>query len=219
MLEIKETGVLMKPDLAQAAHDGLKTETRRVIKNIPEKAGFALMAADNSGDVKFFSSHMGERVGLALTKWIKSKYGKPGDLIYIKEEHYIYGKWVEDGLTKKTKKPKFNFVDLEIMPVKFPKNKPTIIETNRSEIGYFKRNSLYMPKKYARTWAKIKSVDVEYLNAITRNSIVKEGVCTSTEFPFMDKWIDLWDSINKKRGYSWDSNPFVRVNKFERIER
>ena len=29
---------------------------------------------------------------------------------------------------------------------------------------------------------------------------------------------ELWDSINKKRGYDWESNPWVWVIEFKRIE-
>jgi len=29
----------------------------------------------------------------------------------------------------------------------------------------------------------------------------------------------LWDSLNAKRGFAWDSNPFVLVYEFERCEK
>lgn len=79
--------------------------------------------------------------------------------------------------------------------------------------------SIHMPKKYARTWLKITDIRVEYLNAITRKDIVKEGVCRISDINFMDKWIDLWDSINGKRdGCSWENNPYVFVVEFERCD-
>ena len=31
------------------------------------------------------------------------------------------------------------------------------------------------------------------------------------------KFIELWDSINAKKGYSWEINPWVWVIGFERI--
>jgi hypothetical protein len=34
-----------------------------------------------------------------------------------------------------------------------------------------------------------------------------------------DRFRDLWDSINAKRGYSWESNPWVWVIEFAAIQR
>jgi len=31
-------------------------------------------------------------------------------------------------------------------------------------------------------------------------------------------FVELWDSINAKRGYSWDSNPWVWVIEWELLE-
>ena len=33
----------------------------------------------------------------------------------------------------------------------------------------------------------------------------------------LEKFIILWDSINKKRGYRWDVNPWVWVIEFEKV--
>ena len=33
----------------------------------------------------------------------------------------------------------------------------------------------------------------------------------------LSPFIDLWNSINAKRGYSWDKNPWVWVIEFEKV--
>ena len=39
------------------------------------------------------------------------------------------------------------------------------------------------------------------------------------EHDVLGSFIDLWDSINAKRGYSWESNPWVWVVEFSKVER
>lgn len=221
--EIKEIGVLMKPDLAQAAHDDIKTKTRRVIEGFPEKASWAMMASDDSGDVKFFSSLLDGRVGVALTNWIPSKYGKPGDLIYIKEEHYAYGYWWKTGELTKTGKAKWRFEDesSESYPIRFPNNKPGRVLKSRihGRMGYFKRNSLFMPKWAVRTWARIVDVRVERLQDITDADAIAEGIEYGKCLNHVACFEDLWNSINADRGYGWDKNPWVWVIEFEKTNR
>ena len=96
------------------------------------------------------------------------------------------------------------------------------------EDGYYKRNSLFMPKKHSRTWTVITNIRVERLQDITIDDIQKEGVIADTEticgFEAFDMWQDLWDSINgkpRKDGVdiSWNSNCWVWAVSFERIKK
>lgn len=106
--------------------------------------------------------------------------------------------------------------------------------------------SIFMPKEAARIFLKIKSVRVERLKEITEEDAKKEGVTKCLWFtpygksddddsivcfpPIPEKrfedfgelsykanFFNLWDSLNGKRGYSVETNPFVWVNEFERI--
>ena len=87
--------------------------------------------------------------------------------------------------------------------------------------------SIFLPKKFSRIFLKVTNVRVERLNEITADDIVAEGMPKSlTHYSLEDRreqyiklwWQPLWDSINKKRGYSWKSNPWVFVYEFEKID-
>ena len=101
-------------------------------------------------------------------------------------------------------------------------------------------------KDIARIWLEITGVRVERLQDISRDDAMFEGVELVDPYKIADippniafpaafkdykdasnfftadpihSFWSLWDSINAKRGYPWNSNPFVWVIKFERIER
>jgi len=66
-------------------------------------------------------------------------------------------------------------------------------------LGYKWKSSMFMPRKAARLFLEVKSVKIERLQDISE----------------ADAILDL----NAKRGYSWDSNHWVWVYEFMRIEK
>jgi hypothetical protein len=91
------------------------------------------------------------------------------------------------------------------------------------------KSSRFMPKKYARIWLEVLDVRAVRLQEISISDCVAEGIERYGD----DNWVDysgdraftriprysfstLWDSLNAKRGYSWDSNPWVWRYKFDR---
>lgn len=101
--------------------------------------------------------------------------------------------------------------------------------------------SVFMPKEASRIYLNVTGVRSEKIRNISRVEIRKEGIRPlqdpnvlskdgqwvwknyqgNEHFPHnfgegMDKsWISLWDSINAKKGYSYESNPMVWVIQFE----
>ena len=67
----------------------------------------------------------------------------------------------------------------------------------------------------------IKAVHMERLQDITIDDMLFEGVERLTGWDTDDvicsKWIELWNGINAKRGYGWDTNPWVWVVEFEPV--
>jgi hypothetical protein len=84
------------------------------------------------------------------------------------------------------------------------------------------RPSIHMPRWASRITLKVTNIRVERLNDITEQDAQDEGILmdhTEGYYGSLPGYIDLWDSLNAKRGFSWDSNPWVWVYTFEKAER
>ncbi|GMO28587.1 MAG: hypothetical protein Ta2B_09350 [Termitinemataceae bacterium] len=100
--------------------------------------------------------------------------------------------------------------------------------------------SIHMPREAARIFLKVRNVCVERLQNISEEDAKAEGV-NSNKFvndygcgykcPKIHKcqycsesklqsraFMCLWDSLYAKKGYGWDTNPYVWVYEFERVE-
>jgi hypothetical protein len=84
--------------------------------------------------------------------------------------------------------------------------------------GFVKwRPSIHMPRWASRTLLEVTEVRVERVASIKWDDVIAEG-CPDRGLPDnnpMDWFHELWDSINAKRGYGWDINPWVWVISFE----
>ncbi len=81
--------------------------------------------------------------------------------------------------------------------------------------------SIHMPKWAARIFLEVTNIRVERLQDISLKDISAEGIYYDDHCGrghLREKWINLWDSINKKRGYGWETNPKPMVITFKRIE-
>ena len=91
------------------------------------------------------------------------------------------------------------------------------------------RSPVAMPKDAARLWLRVTDVRAERLQDIDAAGIIGEGVFQEIED---DSDYDnlsvaqgafgaVWDKLNAKKGYPWDSNPWVWVHEFkvERVKR
>jgi len=81
-----------------------------------------------------------------------------------------------------------------------------------------------MPREAARIFLEIRTISVGRLQDIGEKDAKAEGVepMTTPDIPGVGRtyrqgfeW--LWKEINAKRGYSWESNPWVWVIEFLRI--
>lgn len=169
-------------------------------------------------------------------------YGNVGDILWVKEMYYAYGYWKQNGLTK-TGKQKWLFVDTtrQDFSYRYFENPPNRLRKNSyRELGWYKRNSLFMPKAACRIFLEITDIKVERLQDISEEDARKEGVYSSTYIGYGYRYADylkksepfnvnqtvlnaynsfqtLWQKINGKE--SWDKNPWVWVIEFKRINK
>lgn len=84
--------------------------------------------------------------------------------------------------------------------------------------------SIHMPRARCRLVLEVQFVRLESLQKITSDDAIAEGIEPSDvgdareEAAFnIAAYAELWDSLNKKRGYGWDTNPLVWVIDFKRL--
>ncbi len=242
---MKETGIIMSGDHPRLVLEGAKTQTRRTaglwkVNENPDDWG--LVAYFQDGLARFYNKETEEDITL------KCPYGQVGDLLYIKETHYKYGKWQEIGVTK-THRIKFAFEPMvpyerAVRYLDDPGLDRLIIHKGIDKgVGWYKRPAIFMLKKDARILLEIIAEPLpERVQDISEESAKLEGVsCHWTEgdsgwgeikkITKAKSWAKsigsthrlgfrvLWDSLNAKRGHGWDKNDWVWPINFKLIER
>jgi len=78
-----------------------------------------------------------------------------------------------------------------------------------------------MPREAARIFLRVIDVRVERLQEITEEDARAEGCDANIPdgVPSSIVWFyEIWNRLNARRGYGWDTNPWVWVIEFERTE-
>lgn len=134
-------------------------------------------------------------------------YGQLGDLLWVRETHYrftglpINGKpW--DGMIVAPDGNPYNARCYDDYQLLGPLN---------SAAACVKVPSIHMPRWASRLTLRIMDILIQRVQEITQEDAKAEGA----EYQY--KFMKLWDSINAKRGYSWESNPWVWAISFERV--
>ena len=218
--------------MVKAIRDGRKDVTRRVIIPQPEyrqKPPNSLQAAGWAWESK--KAQLSSWAEIELFKNEISPYAKYqfGDLLWVKESFGITSK--SHPLIKQTL-PMFEYTH-------YSKTKPDCLQRGY-ELLYKAtqeidpdfpikwRSSRFMPKWVARTWLEVVSVRPERVQDISPEECYAEGIESQFSkdyknrenipvMPLIKRFIRLWDSINAKRGYPWESNPWVWRIEFKRV--
>lgn len=212
---MKTRPILFNGEMVRAIDEERKSVTRRVMKPQP------------FGPLSYYLE--------------RCPYGKPGDILVVKETHWRWGHWEKKGGKTKAGKPRWGFVADDSRPVLFAPPTPADVPADRAHLGYQKRPSIFMPFALARTRLEVTEVSVEMVQAIGEEDARAEGViepeCSTCGYTRRDcrlhgdhhlceesdpgssrsEFIDLWNSINKARGFGWAVNPFVWVVSFKRV--
>lgn len=208
--------ILFNTEMVQALLDGRKTQTRRVIKPQPERTYVAGHGIGRAGYTnEWVTCHQSDEFGWEAWKekaLINCPYGQPGDLLWVRETFTIYQGYSDS------------------VP---------LYKTGEHDDLLKWSPSIHMPRWASRLTLKITNVRVERVQDISEEDAKAEGVYSwngntgdvrtgahkiwgTKEVSALDPVAAfelLWDSINTKRGYSWESNPWVWVIEFEVIKK
>jgi len=198
---MKEHPILFSGEMVRAILEGRKTQTRRVIKPQPPEGSW--------WDAESGLFHLaGSKLGVMR----HCPYGVPGDHLWVRETHHI------DHYPAET-------LDAQGNPGTVHYRADTDI-ISQSWDGQW-RLSIFMPRWASRITLLVTGVRVEQVQDISEDDARAEGIpLVNGHYPDYEnpgnRWdtpgasfISLWDSINRKRGYSWQSNPWVWAVTFE----
>ena len=193
---MKERPIIFSGEMVRAILDGRKAMTRRVIKYY--QFDFRQAPATST----------------------ECPYGQPGDRLWVRETWsgplYPQG----DRIFYKANGVEDDSGERDGWWFDIPGKKG-----EEEFIPNFKANwksPLFMPRWASRILLEITAVRVERIKDIAGKDIEAEGIpvdfTISGAFSALHKFHELWDSLNAKRGYGWDANPWVWVISFRRIQ-
>lgn len=213
--------------MVAAILEGRKTMTRRIIKPQPYLSGLVdwqwVWDSKSNGQPFYFSGSIDNLQKVLIDPELNiCPYGRIGDILWVREEHYRFGHWVPVPDTKTaTGKQKWMFI-AETDEVLYSDNPPADFRKGRHHkdpytSAWHKRLARFMPYKACRLFLKITDIRVERLQDIPLSDVKKEG-CTNTMIePNIFTFKSLWESINGAG--SWEANPWVWVVSFKRIDK
>lgn len=207
-VEVKERPIIFSGPMVRAILEGRKTQTRRVLKTQP------LEILDKSRGQKLVNvtrKMNGHTTWFGLIKRDPNQgaafycsYGEAGDLLWVREAFSAYAPEGQTG----------NWRTGENV---------TYIYRATDEDADIARwySPIHLPRHASRIILTIKSIRVERLQNITAADCLAEGVelvdRRASDVTIIGRFATGWNTINAKRGYSWESNPWVFVISFRKL--
>lgn len=208
-----EHPILFTGEMVRAILDGRKTMTRRVVKlagidfrgcggdkgtdwNDPSSWGFE----DEDGNEWALAAHP------LVDHVIPCPHGVPGDTLWVRESfsawfqciHWYNYKGIRDDLAASNV---------------FYRATHHYPDDDQKWVP-----SIFMPRWASRITLEITGVRVERVQEISEADAIAEGMTMIGPAALTNRtsFARLWDTINAKRGYGWDVNPWVWVVEFRR---
>lgn len=202
---MKARPILFSAPMVRALLDGSKTQTRRAIKAPTARGSFVL--SFNHG-VPEFNFGPDDRSPNDDLRWHNCPYGQPGDLLWVRESHYIIGEhagpWPGSRWTHYAADLSNNLGDIDRQWTR----------------GW--KPSIHMPRASSRLTLRITDVRVQRLKDICGDDCIAEGVWRAEDKALgraheaEAAYMRLWDEINGPGSSS--ANPWVWAITFEVIK-
>lgn len=215
MSQAKERPILFSGHMVRAILNGQKTVTRREIKP-------SMRSADSSFELHLQEDESWRPMHTFDESCLDAKgtehpivcpYGQPGDRLWVREA------WLADAQLDSIAPRDLSQGE----PIMYPAD-GSVRQTGCAMISQGRgRPSIHMPRWASRILLEITAVRVELLQDISEEQAEAEGVGFLRRAPDADETLTaaqlfecLWSSINGDE--SWNSNPWVWVVEFKRIE-
>lgn len=216
-MTVKETPIFLKGALAQAAFDGGKTQTRRLVRPQPDIAQAGYIPGD--GVCARFTPE-DERYG-RLGQVIRCPYGGVGDRLWVRETHMREPHPSEVGLTREMIPRTWDAACAAADTIHYAAAPGAWMLAD----GRRWTPSIHMPRTACRTLLEIVSVRIERLQDISDADLQAEGImrcehelvddgCMGLYAP-SELFSMLWSGIYGTN--SWLANPWVWVIEFKRV--
>ena len=228
--------IIFSAEMTKAILEGRKTQTRRVVKPKLKDSDFDYYRRENRIKEKVmigngFNSYCKEYV------WHELPY-KPGDVLWVREA------WCEvpyeteciksgDGFLCVPKKAykadsKIDFTGIWKSPIHMPKEAARIflrvVDVRVERLQNITPEDCRAEGLTATAYANFEiPKEMHELKKPPHfpmhRHVGNESGIISDDSPWWRLWFrHLWDSINSKRGFAWESNPWVWVCTFEKTE-
>jgi hypothetical protein len=230
-----ERPIIFSGPMVRAILEGRKTQTRRVIK-IPSEEARRIFRGNAWCDFGFGDGHylkaeyesIAGGPGDTVVNRIYCPFGVPGDRLWVRESiRRKHNTGLPAAIT-------YSADDSPCVGVNAP------FQTYGRAAWKWKRNSIssrFMPRWASRITLKVTDVRAQRVQDISTEDVIAEGVDVVSKLPvFLPQKLTgtqlddlalkiaqaefktIWDSINAKRGYGWDENPWVWAITFKRIK-
>lgn len=235
---MNEYPILFSTEMVKAILDGRKTQMRRVMRPQPYMSEHPAIGGEIKPCLMWQrAKSSGTWMAWESRNWkfdlminTDCPYGQPGDRLWVREtfaiEHQIESDQTpphNDGRPIKlgeafggTEWRQCHYRATDPVPDLMYEDHP------RDEPHCRWTPSIHMPRWASRIILEVTGVRVERVKDITWQDIAAEGCppehhmdnCNGISHAMFGWFGYLWDSINAKRGHSWDSNPWVWVVEF-----
>jgi hypothetical protein len=218
---MKERPILFSGEMVRAILAGRKTQTRRVVKptqSTPKVAPLTMYPYVYDGyqqeDDDGLPCWIGEHPDYPHEgKWFSCPHGGIGDRLWVRETFCVV-----DGTPDYRATPRYSA------------ERPGGWENDPDDPSALHWHpSIYMPRALSRITLTITDVRVEQVQSISEADAIAEGIIVraghmsrplgskepSQPVTHVQNYSALWDTLNERRGYGWDTNPFVWVVSFE----
>lgn len=203
--------------MVRARRAGIKTMTRRAVRDLHPDCVSAREIRDVYGaiDWKFYDQF--DR----LTQATRCPYGQPGDLLWVKETFFAWGRW-ETRFNAKKSRDEWHFVDMTLEcghAYMYAADDQQPDKLGGVTPQWWMRPAIFMPRVASRGLDEIVSVRAERLQDLSEADAIAEG-CEPNYLPgraYLDEpyksgYVSLWQGINGHG--SWKANPWVWVVTF-----